>query len=113
MSAETEQLILELVESFCDKYRLQLSETERLEIVTAIGLPPGHWFKCPNGHIYAIGEYGGAMQIETCPECEADIGGMGHPLAAGNTHAPEMDDSRYAAWSDPANMENVDLEGLQ
>ena len=31
------------------KPELQLSEEERLQIVKAVGLSQGHWFKCPNG----------------------------------------------------------------
>ena len=27
-----------------------------------MGLGQGHWFTCPNGHPYFIGECGGAMQ---------------------------------------------------
>ena len=112
-SEETKKLTLKLIESFCDKYSIdRLSETERLEIVKAIGLKPGHWYKCPNGHIYAIGGCGGAMQRGRCPECKASIGGMSHALAADNDHAPEMDGSRHAAWSDAANMENFDLQDL-
>lgn len=34
----------------------------------------GHWFECPNGHVYAIGECGGATEKSKCPECTADIG---------------------------------------
>ncbi|KAJ3220067.1 hypothetical protein HDU67_006823 [Dinochytrium kinnereticum] len=44
----------------------------------------GHWYTCANGHPYAIGECGGAMQISTCPECGAEVGGSSHVLAAGN-----------------------------
>ena len=38
-------------------------------IVSAMGLSAGHFFKCPNGHYYAIGECGGAMEEGKCPEC--------------------------------------------
>ena len=41
---------------------LGISDVERQQILKAVGLSQGHWFKCPNGHIYAIGECGGAMQ---------------------------------------------------
>ena len=33
----------------------ELSKEEKMMIVKAIGLEKGHWFKCPNGHIYCIG----------------------------------------------------------
>ena len=81
-----------------------ISDVERIQIVKAIGLSHGHWYKCPQGHIYAIGECGGANQGGMCPECKAPIGGVNHALAQGNQHAPEMDGSSYAAWSDEANM---------
>ena len=29
-------------------------------IIKAIGLNSGHWYECPNGHPYVIGECGGA-----------------------------------------------------
>lgn len=68
----------------------------------------GAWYKCANGHPYAIGECGGAMQQARCP-CGATIGGANHALAAGNTHAA-VDGSRHAAWSDAANMANYQLD---
>ena len=86
----------------------RITQQERMEIVKAVGLSKGHWFKCPNGHYYCIGECGGAMQLAKCPECKADIGGTSHQLTSGNVHAPEMDNSDHAAWSDAANLENYD-----
>ena len=47
----------------------------------------GHWFECPNGHPYFIGECGGAMQQSRCPECGAAVGGASHRLAEGNRQA--------------------------
>ncbi|NXU40378.1 ZNFX1 protein, partial [Drymodes brunneopygia] len=82
---------------------LGISEAERVQIVNAIGCPRGHWFKCKNGHIYVIGECGGAMQRSTCPECHEVIGGTNHTLESSNSLAPEMDGATHAAWSDVAN----------
>ncbi|NWZ82733.1 ZNFX1 protein, partial [Poecile atricapillus] len=82
---------------------LGISEAERVQIVSAIGCPRGHWFKCKNGHIYVIGECGGAMQKSTCPECHEVIGGTNHTLESSNSLAPEMDGATHAAWSDVAN----------
>jgi hypothetical protein len=45
----------------------------------------GHQMRCPNGHIYFIGDCGGAMVQSICIECGATIGGSNHRLAAGNT----------------------------
>ncbi|CAE6473590.1 unnamed protein product [Rhizoctonia solani] len=50
----------------------------------------GHFYQCPNGHPYVIGECGGAMQRSTCPECGAAIGGSDHRSLAGNTHANDF-----------------------
>ena len=44
---------------------LSISPAERDQIVAAMGLPSGHWYTCPNGHVYAIGECGGAMEVST------------------------------------------------
>ncbi|KAM4842523.1 NFX1-type zinc finger-containing protein 1 [Thomomys bottae] len=82
---------------------LGISEEERVQIVTAMGYPPGHWFKCPNGHIYLISRCGGAMQRSTCPECQEVIGGERHTLERSNQLASEMDGAQHAAWSDTAN----------
>ncbi|NXM50736.1 ZNFX1 protein, partial [Gymnorhina tibicen] len=82
---------------------LGISEAERVQIVSAIGCPRGHWFKCKNGHVYVIGECGGAMQRSTCPECHEVIGGTNHTLESSNSLASEMDGATHAAWSDIAN----------
>lgn len=76
---------------------LGISEEDRKMIVAAIQLP-GHWFKCPNGHVYLITECGGAMERARCPECKANIGGMNHSLASGNQLASEMDGAQNPAW---------------
>ena len=83
---------------------LGLTEAEKIEIVKAVGLSKGHWFKCPKGHFYCIGGCGGAMEKSKCPECGEVIGGESHTLTNGNQLAPEMDGASYAAWSDAANM---------
>ncbi|XP_068247242.1 NFX1-type zinc finger-containing protein 1-like [Palaemon carinicauda] len=77
---------------------LGVSERERLEVLQAMGLKQGHWYKCPNGHIYCIGECGGAMQESVCPECKAVIGGGNHALRNDNELASEMDGAKQAAW---------------
>ena len=38
----------------------------------------GRFRECPNGHIYVIGECGGAMEVATCNECGERIGGSSH-----------------------------------
>jgi hypothetical protein len=66
---------------------------ELLDVVTRdLGSSPGwggngHRMQCPNGHVYVIGECGGAMETSRCPDCGATIGGASHRLAEGNTAA--------------------------
>lgn len=43
-----------------------------------------HWFECPNGHPYFIGECGGAMLRSACPECGEVVGGESHSLHGTN-----------------------------
>ncbi|KAJ3402419.1 hypothetical protein HDU80_005091 [Chytriomyces hyalinus] len=44
----------------------------------------GHWYQCPNGHPYAIGECGMAMQQARCYECGVLVGGQSHRLTSDN-----------------------------
>ena len=84
----------------CDKHApgLGITETERITILKAMGSVSGHWYKCPNGHVYYIGDCGGATQQSRCNECGVAIGGANHRLVGDNDHAPEMDGSARAAW---------------
>lgn len=50
----------------------------------------GHWYKCPNGHLFTIGECGGAMQLSRCIECKAPVGGQQHRVVDGNSEATEF-----------------------
>ncbi|KAI9188976.1 hypothetical protein H9P43_000398 [Blastocladiella emersonii ATCC 22665] len=65
---------------------------EALEIAQVILAIPelariGHWYRCPNGHLYSIGDCGMAMTQSRCPECGATIGGGSHTLLSSNQHA--------------------------
>ncbi|CAG8486394.1 199_t:CDS:10, partial [Diversispora eburnea] len=65
----------------------RLSYEEKLKIHQAMRqefLGSGHWYQCPNGHPYTIGDCGGADQISRCPECGAFIGGSNHQTLSGN-----------------------------
>ncbi|XP_072178144.1 NFX1-type zinc finger-containing protein 1-like [Diadema setosum] len=96
--AEIAESLLQRIKKSIGSAVLGISNSERVEIIKAVGLSKGHWYKCPNGHIYAIGECGGAMQRTMCPECGASIGGERHRLDEGNQVATEMDEARHAAW---------------
>ena len=112
VSEDLEKDVTELIADFKKQYSIEgLTETERTQIVKAVNLSKGHWFKCPNGHFYCIGECGGATEEAKCPECGAGIGGTNHTLRSDNQLAPEMDGAQHAAWSTAADMENyLDLQ---
>jgi len=77
---------------------LGVSDVERREILAAMGLQKGHWYTCPNGHVYAIGECGGATQEGTCPECGERIGGTSHRLLDTNRIATQMDGATRSSY---------------
>lgn len=99
-----------VAQRFIDKMNsLKLAEKklvleERKMIVAALGLKQGHWYTCPNGHPYCITECGGAMQVGTCNECGAKIGGTQHRLLDTNRVATFMDGSTHSAWPGNNNM---------
>ncbi|KAG8908575.1 hypothetical protein FRC01_007332 [Tulasnella sp. 417] len=51
----------------------------------------GHFYQCPNGHVYVITECGGAMEESRCPECGCAIGGQSHTLNRTNTRAMDYE----------------------
>uniref|UniRef100_A0A3Q3JND9 RZ-type domain-containing protein n=1 Tax=Monopterus albus TaxID=43700 RepID=A0A3Q3JND9_MONAL len=107
---QDEQTVKEGMKELDDKFPglkgLGINEEERQMIVSAMKMPPGHWHKCPNGHVYLITECGGAMESRRCPDCDATIGGGNHTLASGNQVASEMDGAQHPAWSEAYNLAN-------
>ncbi|KAH0839427.1 hypothetical protein J3R83DRAFT_202 [Lanmaoa asiatica] len=70
-----------------------VSLEERIAIVKALNFShAGHYYNCPNGHMFVITECGGASQVAKCPECDAVIGGSGHHLDASNTRNVEFEE---------------------
>lgn len=76
-------------------------EFVRRVIAPAMNQQAGHWYKCPNGHLYVIGECGGAMQEGRCPDCGATVGGTSHRLRGDNNVAADLYDSRRYEWMGP------------
>jgi hypothetical protein len=63
-----------------------VAQTElKLQEAAVDGVERGSWHRCPNGHLYVIGECGGAVSKGTCPDCGETVGGANHTLAPGNT----------------------------
>ncbi|KAG9205841.1 hypothetical protein G6514_006115 [Epicoccum nigrum] len=52
----------------------------------------GHWYKCFNGHQFAIDECGMPRELARCPQCNATIGGRNHHAVSCVTRATEMED---------------------
>ena len=50
-------------------------ESKEIELVRSLGTT---FYKCPNGHLYAIGECGRPMEESKCPDCGSIIGGRDH-----------------------------------
>ena len=46
-----------------------------------------HWYECPDGHPYFIGNCGGATTTAKCFECGEAVGGSGHTLLGSNRQA--------------------------
>lgn len=55
----------------------------------------GHIYRCPQGHMYIIGECGRANQSGRCPDCGSVIGGGGHVLEAHNQLIRAEDAQRF------------------
>lgn len=51
----------------------------------------GHWYTCPNGHIFTIADCGGATMTSQCHECGAVIGGTGHATVQGVQQAVNLE----------------------
>jgi hypothetical protein len=76
------------------------SISEVIKVVTRneVGNQGGHWFECPNGHPYLIGECGGAMQVSKCPDCGVPVGGTSHQLLPSNNRAAAIEGDNAPAW---------------
>jgi len=62
----------------------------------------GHFYRCPNGHLYVIGDCGGAAERAPCPECGETIGGTGHTLEATNTRATDFESLHLQQGASPS-----------
>ncbi|XP_055959515.1 NFX1-type zinc finger-containing protein 1-like [Patella vulgata] len=98
---------MKMLEQISPPSGLGITDDERVMIVSAMQLSKGHWYKCKNGHVYAIGECGGATVEGKCPECQTSIGGSGYRLRDDNALASEMDGARY---SEQAFLRNYHLD---
>lgn len=71
-----------------------LTNEERMAVISAMAQDltgTGHWYYCRNGHPFTIGEFGGAIELASCPECDAPVGGQNHQSADGVTQADDLE----------------------
>ena len=58
-----------------DLYKNAKIDFESLNLLRTLGTT---WYRCPEGHLYVVGECGGPMEESRCPECGKKIGGRDH-----------------------------------
>jgi hypothetical protein len=46
-----------------------------------------HWYECPNGHPYFIGNCGGAVETARCADSGELVGGTDHQLLRSNSQS--------------------------
>eukprot|EP01113_Clastostelium_recurvatum_P050099 TRINITY_DN9407_c0_g2_i1.p1 TRINITY_DN9407_c0_g2~~TRINITY_DN9407_c0_g2_i1.p1 ORF type:complete len:203 (-),score=34.37 TRINITY_DN9407_c0_g2_i1:47-655(-) len=96
LSPDVDKMIEEAKEMCKDIEGISLEEKKMIfsvmggDVGTGVGSFGGHWYQCPNGHVYTIGECGGAMQQTTCPECGQSVGGGDHRLDQSNSVANDF-----------------------
>ncbi|CAG8817058.1 17381_t:CDS:2, partial [Racocetra persica] len=77
--SRVDKILLEVLDLHAAAIRDRpLTTEEKLEIHEAMKFElqgSGHWYQCPNGHPYTIGDCGNADQESRCPECGERIGG--------------------------------------
>lgn len=69
-----QQLVTEACQQHSNEHCITFEEKEM--ILKAMDQRKGSWYKCPNGHIYSIGDCGGPMEKSRCPECGFSIGAL-------------------------------------
>ncbi|KAL3857871.1 hypothetical protein ACJMK2_012500 [Sinanodonta woodiana] len=102
MMGKTVEIKLKQLEKQYPHSGLGISDDERIMVLKAMGFSQ-------KGHVYAIGDCGGAMTEGKCPECQETIGGSTHRLMDDNQLASKMDGAKFSAWSEQANMQNYDV----
>nr|XP_042717233.1 NFX1-type zinc finger-containing protein 1-like [Chrysemys picta bellii] len=104
---ESLQRVLEKIDEWLPAAGLQLSEAERVMVTEAMQFGRGHWYRCPQGHLYTIGECGRPMQQSTCPECGATIGGQNHALTRDNIADDQILEPASAQEREPRLQDSI------
>ena len=64
-----------------DLFKNTSFDSQAINLLRTLGT---QWYKCPNGHLYTVGECGRPMEQSKCPECGQVIGGQNHISARNN-----------------------------
>ena len=64
-----------------DLFKNSQFDLQAINLLRTLGT---QWYKCPNGHLYTVGECGRPMEQSRCPECGQKIGGHDHVPAMNN-----------------------------
>ncbi|GAX83659.1 hypothetical protein CEUSTIGMA_g11084.t1 [Chlamydomonas eustigma] len=67
-----------------------LAAASKMEISEVASYMQSHLYRCPNGHLYVIGDCGMAMETGRCPECGESVGGGSHTLHSTNSAATDV-----------------------
>ncbi|XP_062570766.1 E3 ubiquitin-protein ligase RNF213-like isoform X2 [Saccostrea cucullata] len=60
------------------------AELQRMEELANKHYHTVTWYRCPNGHPYAVGDCGNPTQLGHCYQCKAEIGGQSSKLKGDN-----------------------------
>ncbi len=63
-------IVREMGRILCDP---EIPNMRRFQVVKAMGMNNGVWFKCPNGHIYINTDCNETLEKEMCYECQRNI----------------------------------------
>ncbi|KAJ7772619.1 hypothetical protein DFH07DRAFT_993348, partial [Mycena maculata] len=86
-----------------DTFYEAVSLEEQIAVVKALDFShAGHFYTCPQGHVYVITECGGATERSNCPECGAPIGGINHTLDSTNRRALEFENMARESGTRPS-----------
>ncbi|XP_067659791.1 NFX1-type zinc finger-containing protein 1-like [Haliotis asinina] len=99
------KVLVEEVKGHVSESKIGACDEERVVIVEAIDMKQGHWYKCKEGHVYAMSECDRPHEEVTCPECESSTGGSACGITEDNVWAPEIDDPEDLPWSDKRDYE--------
>lgn len=78
--------------------RIGISVIENPIILKCISFQLGNWYKCCNGHIFSIADYGEEWVRNKCPECESVIiGDDNHALERDKSSGTENDGATASA----------------